>query len=149
MKQIIYSIFLSIGVMVSSPAFSEVPSKSDAELMVGTVVYGAQADAFSVHCEQDATFAQRFIVKFSAREDATDDVVQYLQQIQRDNFGKMLGALKESEKPCKDIEVMLKRLDVMQKLKEVSYLLNGVDPKDIPKSNVIPELKELMPESQL
>ncbi len=149
MKRIIFSLIFSAFFIGGSLSFAEGKVKGDAELMIEAVVYGAQADAFGVHCGDEATFADRFIQKFSERKDATEKVIAYLIELQLDNFTKMSKVLESSEKDCKDLEVMMRRLEVMQKLKEVSYLLNGVDPKDIPKNDLLPELEGMLPNGDL
>lgn len=144
MKRILFSLIFSVFLIGGSFSFAEEKVKSDAELMIEAVVYGAQADAFSAHCGDEPTFAGRFIQKFSERKDATEKVIAYLVELQQENFIKMSKVLESSEKGCKDLEVMMRRLEVMQKLKETSYLLNGVDPKDIPKNDLLPELEGML-----
>ena len=116
----------------------------DFALKKKAVVYAAQADAYGAHCQKESDLAQGFIVRFREEKALTKAQDDDLSKVSLDNKNETISNLNKMGADCKDIEFMLKRLEIMRMLKDVSYLLNGVAPEDIPKDN-IPALDELMP----
>ena len=88
--------------------------------------------------------ASDFIDKFEKRGALTPQQKQELIALQATQSKTELSSLQAEEVVCKDLQFMLKRLEVMRKLKDVSYLLNGVDPSTIPEKT-IPNLEDLLP----
>lgn len=114
------------------------------ELKKLAVMYAAQADSYGAHCQKESDMAQGFIVRFREEKVLTKAEDDVLVGVSSDNKSETSGILNAARADCKDIEFMLKRLEIMRKLKDVSYLLNGVAPEDIPQDN-IPALNDFMP----
>lgn len=117
----------------------------DPDLARKAIGMAVQADAYNMYCGKDTQLTQDFLDRFEK------------QGMDSELLGKLTeygaGALKESVKTlvdgkieCKNVDLLMARIKLMRDLRVVSYQLNGVDPKDIPKENVddLPELKELM-----
>ena len=114
------------------------------ELMKQAVQYSAEADAYSVYCEKESTLADDFIEKFEEKRNLTPVHKKELHALRDENFNVVREELTEAETDCKDLKFMVKRLELMKKLKDVSYILNGVDPSTLPEPDM-PNLEELMP----
>lgn len=114
------------------------------ELMKQAVQYSAEADAQSAYCDKESTMADDFIEKFEQKRNLTPAHKKELYILKDKNFNAVKDELTKEKTDCKDLKFMVKRLELMKKLKDVSYILNGVDPSTLPETN-IPNLEELMP----
>lgn len=113
-------------------------------LMKQAVQYSAQADAHSIYCEKESTLADDFIEKFEEKRNLTPAHKKELDALREKTFNTATEELAAAETDCKDLKFMVKRLELMKKLKNVSYILNGVDPSTLPEPDM-PNLEELMP----
>ena len=129
------------------PAYAE-EKLSEAELMKRAVVYSSKSDAYSVFCEKDGVMAQTFITKFLETNKITSEQAEGFKVLARKNFSETMTELQEGGKACATVDVMIKRFEVMRELKNVSYLLNGVDPSTLPQDPNIPSIEQLMPSSE-
>jgi hypothetical protein len=103
-------------------------------------------DAYGTYCEKPTTFADDFMKRF--KDTKLNQVkVKELESIQKKNYDTSLSGLKKEKKDCKDINLLLKRLEIMRALKDVSYELNGIDPSTV-KDN-IPSLEVLAPDAPI
>ncbi len=116
-------------------------AQNDSELMRKAVTYAAQSDAYNLYCENETALAQKFIDKLVESKRASEEQEKNLVSLMDKNKSETYQNLKNE---CKNVEFMLKRLEIMRALKNVSYLLNGVAPEDIPEDN-IPNIEDLMP----
>ncbi len=111
-------------------------------LMKQAVEYSTKADVYNAHCKKPSNLADNFIKKFEEKRGLKGDKKLILLGIQdrykEETQNKIKGV------GCKDLEFMMKRLEIMRHLKDVSYILNGVDPSTLPKDN-IPEIEGLLP----
>lgn len=139
-------LYLTVTILSLSFVGSAYAEKSldDFSLMREAVEYSAKADAYNEYCEQSSSMASDFIDKFEKRGALTPQQKQELIALQATQSKTELSSLQAEEVVCKDLQFMLKRLEVMRKLKDVSYLLNGVDPSTIPEKT-IPNLEDLLP----
>ncbi len=113
--------------------------------MKQAVSLAAKADAYNRNCDKDSTLAEQFLKQFSKNEFVTEEQNKALFTLGADTFEALFISLQEKPGSCKDLDVMMTRLQVMKELRKVSYVLNGVDEKDVPASNM-PELEKLMPQ---
>lgn len=114
------------------------------DLRQAAILYGAQADAFNIYCEKDSALAQSLMTKFSKEESVSEDDMALFQEIKEASFSAAYQALKKVVPDCKNVDFMMGRLKLMQKLRDVSYRLNGVDPETVPQPE-IPDIEELLP----
>lgn len=126
------------------PSFALAEGSVDTKLMTQAVAYGAVADANNHYCDKESDLSNSFINKFVETKKVSGDVADKLKALREQQYNKRLSSLKADAKPCEDLEFMMVRLDMMRKLKDISYRLNGVAEEDIPKDN-IPALEHLMP----
>ncbi len=120
------------------------PEKPSFELMAKAVIYATQADAYNQHCEKESTMALHFLEKFKSAKQVSEKEYNALETLHNNNKDETNRILIENETECKDVEFMIKRLTVMRQLKDISYMLNGVDPSTLP-SDTMPELEGLLP----
>lgn len=118
--------------------------KDEFELMTRAVAYSSVSDANNFYCEKHSDLANSFISKFVETKKVSEVEAETLRGLREQQYNKRLSSLKADEKSCEDLEFMMIRLDIMRKLKDVSYRLNGVAEEDIPKDN-LPDLEYLMP----
>ncbi|MFP4097609.1 MAG: hypothetical protein ACLFP8_05850 [Alphaproteobacteria bacterium] len=112
-------------------------------LMQQAIEYSTKADAYNAYCSEPSSMSSGFLDKFDLESDVTIEQKKVL-VILMENVVKDFKQWLEEERPkCNDVEFMLGRLEVMRKLKDVSYLLNGVDPATLPEDN-IPELRSML-----
>ncbi len=126
------------------PSFAFAQDSIDPKLMTQAVAYGAVADANNHYCEKQSDLSNSFIRKFIETKKVSNDAAEKLKALRELQYNKRLDTLKADAKSCEDLEFMMIRLDMMRKLKNISYRLNGVAEDDIPKDN-IPELEHLIP----
>lgn len=119
-------------------------AENDSELMSKAVTYAAQSDAYNLYCENETALAQKFIDKLVVAKRASEEQEKTLIYLMDKNKSETYQNLKNEGGECKNVEFMLKRLEIMRALKNISYLLNGVAPEDIPEDN-IPNIEDLMP----
>ena len=113
-------------------------------LMKTAVKYATIADAYNAYCsESPSTMASNYLDQFYLREDVTIVQKDELAGVMETEVNKFLANLQQNQPSCEDVEFMLGRLDAMRKLKDVSYLLNGVDPATIPDDDAS-ELRDLL-----
>ncbi len=117
---------------------------SDFELMRQAVMHSAKADAYSQHCEKESALAQSFIAKFKEKRDLSKEQEDELITLERTHSKQALMDARSIEGGCKNLDFMMKRFQVMRDLKDVSYLLNGIDPKTVADPTV-PDLEALLP----
>ncbi len=142
MKQIVITFLLFIVMALPAHAIDlETENPSMDVLMQRAVYYGAQADAFAHFCDRAGTMGDAFIQLFVSKKNISDDHKKSLLNIQKEAYDVQLKELEQQGVSCKMIDVALKRYEVMRHLKNTSYLLNGVAPKDIPKDPEIPDLE--------
>jgi hypothetical protein len=114
------------------------------DLMKRAVEYATKADAYSAYCsEEPSSMASDYLDKFYLDESVTIAQKDELASVMEKEVQAFVEKLRKDTPSCDDLEFMMGRLEAMRKLKDVSYLLNGVDPATLPKDN-IPELEELM-----
>ena len=131
--------------VMSMPANAAAQAKADDfELMKQAVEYSAQADVYNAHCKQESSLAKDFIDKFEEKRALSSQQKNELIALQAQHRLETENQIKETGEGCKGLEFMMRRLEVMRKLKDVSYLLNGVDPSTLPQDN-IPDLEHLLP----
>ena len=114
-------------------------------LMRQAVEYATKADAYNAYCSEPSSMASNFLDKFDQSQDITLEQKAVLTLSMEQVVQDFSQWLKKDRPSCTDLEFMIGRLEVMHKLKDVSYLLNGVDPAILPEDN-IPELKDLISE---
>ncbi|MGH1402981.1 MAG: hypothetical protein ACRBDL_01935 [Alphaproteobacteria bacterium] len=149
-------LFLPLGTFAQDGAVGNgdvppVPAEEHDEplLMIRAVLLSAKADAYAAYCEKETALAKGFIAQFHDKRGLTVAQVQKFETLRADVYGQTIKQLKTDNKPCQDLNVMMARFDVMQKLKDVSYLLNGIDPETLPKNPDIPNLEDLLPPEAL
>ncbi len=130
-----------ILMVLVTPAFAQ---EGKPDLMEQAVEYGAKADAYNAHCDKESHLADSFIEKFIEKRGISSDKAQNLRDLRDKEAKATRFALAKDAKTCKDLEFMMVRLDVMRKLKDISYLLNGVDPATLPEDQ-FPNIEELLP----
>ncbi len=126
------------------PVVAFASEEGDAELMARAVAYSAVADANNFYCDKPSDLAGSFIAKFVETQKVNENRAEQLKELKDSQYTKRLEKLKDDAKSCEDLEFMVVRLDTMRKLKDISYMLNGVAKEDIPPDN-LPDLELLMP----
>ncbi len=111
-------------------------------LMKQAVEYSTKADVYNAHCDKPSSLTDDFIKKFEEKRGLNPKSKSILLDMQSEYKKETRDKIKGAD--CRDIEFMLKRLEIMRHLKDISYLLNGADPSTIPKDN-IPNLEGLLP----
>ncbi len=114
------------------------------ELMARAVINATQADVYNQFCEKESAIADQFLEKFKAMETVPEKEYNALVTLRDKNITDTNRKIKESGRSCKDVEIMISRLQIMRELKDVSYLLNGVDPATLP-PDPMPDLETLLP----
>lgn len=112
-------------------------------LMKQAVEYSTKADAYNAYCDEPSSLSSAFLDRFDVQDDLSVEQKGELVSIMEDTVQKFVRWFKKDSPDCKALNFMMGRLEVMRKLKDVSYLLNGVDLSSLPPDN-IPELKDLM-----
>ena len=113
-------------------------------LMKQAVKYATKADSYSAYCsDEPSSMASNYLDSFFLEAGVTIAQKDELASIMEKEVQSFLARLKEDKPSCSDLEFMMGRLEIMRKLKDVSYLLNGVDPATLPPDN-IPNLEDLM-----
>ncbi len=133
----VFALFLPIAAKAK-------PNADEFELMKQAIEHSAQADVYNAHCDKNSTLADDFIQKFENKRGITDTQKSRLTAIKQQNVAMAQKVIEGASEGCKSLDFMMKRIDVMRKLKDVSYLLNGVDPATLPPDN-IPNLEDLLP----
>ncbi|MGH1457180.1 MAG: hypothetical protein ACRBDI_10395 [Alphaproteobacteria bacterium] len=136
--------FVSILVCTCFPFSLMAAEKPEFEMMARAVIYATQADSYNLFCEKDSDIAEKFLSKFKDMKDLSENEYAALVTLRDKNKIDTARKLKEGGKACSDVEFMLSRLQVMRELKDVSYLLNGVDPATLP-PDTMPDLETLLP----
>lgn len=113
-------------------------------LKTQAVTLAARTDAHNMYCDKKSTLTTDFINKFIETEQINTEETTRLRALHQLEYNKTITHLKQDAKPCEDLEFMLKRLQIMRKLKDISYQLNGVKKQDIPPDN-IPDIDGLLP----
>lgn len=119
-------------------------SADDFDLMKQAIMHSAKADAYSKHCEKESALAQGFLIKFKEKRDLSLEQSEELARINEEYSKSALAEITAIESGCKNLDFMMKRFQVMRDLKDVSYRLNGVDPKTVADPD-IPDLEALLP----
>ncbi len=130
----------------AAPPISE---QDEPLLMIRSVLLSAKADAYAAYCDKETALAKGFIAQFHDKRGLTEDQVSKFESLRSGIHGSTLKTLEDEGKDCQDLGLMMARFDVMQKLKDVSYLLNGIDPETLPKNPDIPNLEDLLPPEAL
>ncbi len=129
--------------MLSSVAFALVDAKSF-ELMKQAIKFATKADAYNAYCsDKPSSMASDYLDRFYLDDSVTIAQKDELAGVMEQEAKGFLEQLQKNKPSCKDLEFMVMRLEIMRKLKDVSYLLNGVDPATLPPDD-IPELKDLL-----
>ena len=139
----IYKITLTLSLLLVPCSVFAQASRSDILLMEQAVRYSSQADAYNVYCAKESDLAGGFIQQLYENRDLSDEQWQNLLALKGKIFDITSASLKEKAQDCKALEFVMPRLDVMQKLKDVSYLLNGIDPKTLPAPET-PNIEDLL-----
>ncbi len=126
------------------PSAAMAGEKPDFELMAKAVIYATQADAYNQYCEKESEMALHFLEKFKTVKSTSEKEYNALETLYKNNKDETNRILNEKKTECKDVEFMIKRLTIMRQLKNISYMLNGVDPSTLP-SDMMPELEGLLP----
>ena len=135
-----YFMVLSLLLLPLSTLAQETVEQST--LMKDAIFYAAQADAYNMHCKKDSSLADDFIRKFEKEREMSEEQVVTLKTMQTQIFKETQDMLNADNADCKDINFMMARLDVMEKLKDISYRINGVDLETVPQDTP-PEMQEL------
>ena len=134
--------FIAILLMPFNAMAEEKPKLDEFTLMKQAVEYSTKADVYNAHCKKESSLADSFIEKFEEKRGLKGKKKATILGLQKKYKEETQAIVKGVD--CKDIEFMLKRLEIMRHLKDVSYILNGVDPSTIPEDN-IPDLEGLLP----
>lgn len=116
------------------------------EIMKQTVNYATKADSYNAYCNEPSSMASDYLDRFYNDEVLSMSQKNELVGVMEEQVQNFLKWLKEKEPNCNDVAFMMGRLEVMRKLKDVSYIINGVDPASLPPDN-IPELEKLLPQA--
>ncbi len=143
MNQIIPTTLFLLALFVPYLSVAQEEETDPWLLMQDAVKYSAQADAYGIYCEKEAVLAAGFIKKFEEQGRLSEEEVQELTDIKIKSFKETYDTLKTNAQECKEINFMTAWVDVMKQLKDVSYLINGVDPETVPKK-MPPEIGELL-----
>lgn len=136
---------LLLSLLVPTLAFAA-DQPNDYDLMKKAVAYSAKADAYNVYCDKDSNLALRFIDKFVEKRNISEEHQAELHAINDSELKAIKDELQEEKPTCKNLDFMMKRFQVMRELKDVSYLLNGIDPKTAEDPD-IPNIEDLLPKS--
>jgi len=142
MMNIKHIYFIAILLMPFNAMAEEKPKLDEFTLMKQAVEYSTKADVYNAHCKKESSLADSFIEKFEEKRGIKGSKKSILIALQDKQRKETLDKVKGVD--CKDLEFMMKRLEIMRHLKDVSYILNGVDPSTIPEDN-IPDLEGLLP----
>ena len=134
--------FIAILLMPFDAMAEEKPELDEFTLMKQAVEYSTKADVYNAHCKKESSLADSFIEKFEEKRGIKGSKKSILMALQAKQRKETLDKVKGVD--CKDLDFMMKRLEIMRHLKDVSYILNGVDPSTIPEDN-IPDLEGLLP----
>lgn len=137
---VMFKVLIVLFLFMPINAFAE----DRAALRSQAVTYSAQADAYNSLCESKTKFADNFISKFSENDELSEQGAADLKILRDKHYQVTLDRIEKKGIDCSALEYMLLRLQVMRKLKDVSYRLNGVDPSTLPPDN-IPDIEGLLP----
>ncbi len=124
----------------------QAPSKAEEHinLMKRAVKFATKADAYNAYCsESPSTLASNYLDQFYLDESVSIAQKDELATVMEKEVKVFVELIQKDKPSCENVDFMLGRLEAMRELKNVSYLLNGIDPATIPEDN-IPELKELL-----
>ena len=116
--------------------------------MKQAVEYATKGDAYNAYCDKPSSMASDYLDRFFKEEGLTPQQKEALADVMEKEVRDFLAWLQKDQPSCEDLEFMMGRIEIMRKLRDVSYLLNGVDPATLPPDN-IPELKDLLPSRSL
>lgn len=136
--------FLVLTCLFFGVSHSALAQQADLDLKQQAIMYASQADALNIYCEKDSTLADDLITKFSSDDQIDGKELNTLKKLKEVGFSAAYETLKKDVPKCKDVSFMMSRLELMRKLRDVSYRLNGVDPETIPQPNM-PALEDLLP----
>ena len=150
MNKVIGVLFLIAGlVALAEPLHAQeqqVPDDSFT-LMKRAVEYATKADAYNAYCSDPSSMASDYLDHFYTEEGVTTRQKEELAGVMEKEAQDFLAWLKKDEPVCTDLEFMMRHLEVMRKLRDVSYRLNGVDPATLPQDDIdIPNLDDLLPQ---
>ncbi len=140
-------LFAAIFLFVFPVAAQEPVNEEQDEklLMIKSIILSGRADAHNIHCEKETGIANSFINTFQEKRGLTDDLAKQYKALSDKVQEQTLKAIGELDKPCSDLDMMMLQLEVMKDLRNVSYLLNGIDPKSVPMNADMPNLEDLLP----
>lgn len=138
MKKIIFITFLFLS--LAQQARAEKQGVDDLSLMKQVIEYAATADVYGAFCDKPSSLADGFMGKFNRSVKEKNDLLALKLKYGQETKAK----LEKDGLTCKNLDFMMQRYEIMRKLKDASYLLNGVDPSTLPQQN-IPDLEGLMP----
>jgi|GEM_PF-1881995 len=143
MKKFVGSLVF-LGVVVFAGQLQAQEEKTRIDLMKMAVKYATKADAYNAYCsDEPSSMSSDYLDRFDLDESVTIAQKGALVDVMDKELQDFLAWLEKDHPSCEDLEFMMGRLEVMRKLKDASYLLNGVDPATLPKDN-IPELEDLL-----
>jgi len=146
MKKLLVLLMMLAGFAGQSFAQDAVLDKKTDKLslMKNAVKYATKADAYSAYCsDKPSSLASDYLDQFYLKKSVTIAQKDELASVMEQEVQAFVEMLQKDQPSCKDMEFMMGRLKVMRKLKDVSYLLNGIDPTTLPPDN-IPELEQLI-----
>lgn len=140
--RVLLTVFAVVFALVSFDVRAQVVD-SGYSLKKKAIVLSARADSYAAFCEKESAMSDGYLARFREDKDVSEEQVTELASLLQTEKTQTMALLKSEGRGCKDLEFMLKKLEIMRELKDVSYLLNGVAEEDIPKDN-IPNLDDLM-----
>lgn len=96
----------------------------------------AQADAMAAHCGKPSTLAADYLKTFESQK-VEAAMMAGLKTLRTKTTAETKEKIEADKADCKNVDFLLKRLEVMRALKNVAYELNGVDPATV-KDNIPP-----------
>ncbi len=148
MKNMKYFVLPLLLACVAFPVMAQEPVTEEQDeklLMIKSVILSSQADAHNEHCEKETDMAGNFIRTFQKKRGLTEDEAKQYHALSDKVHKQAMEHIKDVNKPCSDLDMMMMQLEVMKDLRNVSYLLNGIDPKSVPMNADLPNLEDLLP----
>ena len=136
--------------LIPTPALAQnngMPT-DDFTLMTQAVQYASQADAQNTYCKKESRLSIDFIEKFRDKLNLSKKHQQTLYNLQQKITDETTEILNRTMPDCRDINFTMERFNIMQKLKDVSYRLNGVDPKTVPGPEIL-DIERLLQAQEL
>lgn len=123
------------------------PLDETASLEVQAIQLAAIGDAFNMNCNKETQITAAYLKKFIQNGMAAEQIKQ-LEEIGVYYFETTVKNVVEGKRECVEVALLLERFQIMRKLRNVSYRLEGVDPASVPSEVDFSGIEALIPSGE-